>query len=234
MKQVISDCTSTRIGYRIDRNFINRFESILKDTSDKMSIEIKIKTQSSCYTFESSSEFFKDIVLIVDPIQEFTIYGYLPSNSIHSNSIVIHFDNNIFYSFKSSEVNYDFDDEKTYRYLKEKVTALLKNQRILYSYVMSFPYYPFALLFTCLIFPYLSFNKLIPQKHELFLTIFDYAFFIFAFFRRKLFPKYEFDFGSNVSQNTRTRNIRDFIVGGLILSIFINLLSSFIYDSFKF
>ena len=134
MKQVISDCTSTKIGYRIDQHFINQFEVILKDISDQSSIEIKIKAGSGFYTFESTNEFFREIDIIVDPIQEFTLCGHLPSNSICSNKVILHFDNTTPYSFKSTEINYDFDDEKIYRCLKEKITALLKNQRIPYSY----------------------------------------------------------------------------------------------------
>ena len=233
MKQVISDCTSTKIGYRIDQHFINQFDVILKDISDQSSIEIKIKAGSGFYTFESTNEFFREIDIIVDPIQEFTLCGHLPSNSICSNKVILHFDNTTPYSFKSTEINYDFDDEKTYRCLKEKITALLKNQRIPYSYVMSFPYYPFAFLFACFIYPYVSFKKLIPPKHEIPLTIFDYTFFIFALYRRKLFPKYEFDFGSNVSQNSRSKSIRNFIIGGVIFTIAVNLFSNFVYDLFK-
>lgn len=97
---------------------------------------------------------------------------------------------------------------------------------------MAFPYYPFAVLFTCVIFPYLSFKKLIPSKYEAPLTVFDFVFFIFALFRRSLFPKYEFDFGVNISQNSRAKSIRNFILGGIVFTIVINLVSNFLYDLF--
>lgn len=232
MKQTISDTESTRLGYKINYHFIEQFEFILKQSSPQATIEIKVKAGSGCYVFENPAEFRKEIDHIVDAIQEFTLSGHLPSTSIYSNVVTISFDNTDPYSFRSSKISYEFDDEKTYRYLKDKLTSLLKEHCIFYTSIMAFPYYPFAVLFTCVIFPYLSFKKLIPSKYETPLTVFDTVFFIFALFRRRIFPKYEFDFGVNISQNSRAKSNRNFILGGIVFTIVINLVSNFLYDLF--
>ena len=95
MKQIISDSIPTRFGYKVDKPFIDQVISIIQTASKQATFEIKVHAGSETYTFDSPAEFYDSVVTIVYRISQFTLYAYLPSDSIHSNtiqfsSIVIH------------------------------------------------------------------------------------------------------------------------------------------------
>lgn len=54
MTQRISDCVSTRLGYKIDRAFIDQFVLIIKESSSQATFEIEIKAGAGKYTFGKS------------------------------------------------------------------------------------------------------------------------------------------------------------------------------------
>lgn len=175
MTQRISDCVSTRLGYKIDRAFIDQFVLIIKESSSQATFEIEIKAGAGKYTFDNPNEFYSSIDSIVEYIDDFTLCGYLPSDSIHSNKITLHLEKPDFYSFKSNEITYDFDDEKIYRLLKTKISALLKNQIVGHTYITALPYFPFAFSFN-LFMLFSSLSGLITSPYVDPLLCFDILF----------------------------------------------------------
>lgn len=231
MKQIISDSIPTRLGYKVDKAFIDQVVSIIQTASKQATFEIKIHAGSETYTFDSPAEFYDNVVTIVYRISQFTLYAYLPSDSIHSNTITIQFDSDSFYSFRTNSITYNFsNDEKSYRYLKEKLTPLLKAQQLPHTYFVGFPYFPVITLVDGFVFSALI-EHVFPFKHTflLFLAIIN----LFVAFRSYLFPKNEIAFGENVKQDQRLKKIRNFLLVGIILTIILNLSSNYIYDFIK-
>lgn len=231
MKQIISDSIPTRFGYKVDKPFIDQVISIIQTASKQATFEIKIHAGSETYTFDSAAEFYDSVVTIVYRISQFTLYAYLPSDSIHSNTITIQFDSDSFYSFRTNSIAYDFsNDERNYHYLKEKLTPLLKAQQLPYTYFVGLPFLPVitlvdGFLFSALIEHILPFNYTVL----FFLVIMN----LFVAFRSYLFPKNEIAFGENVKQDHRLKKIRNFLLVGIILTIILNLSSNYIYDFIK-
>lgn len=231
MTQRISDCVSTRLGYKIDRAFIDQFVLIIKESSSQATFEIEIKAGAGKYTFDNPNEFYSSIDSIVEYIDDFTLCGYLPSDSIHSNKITLHLEKPDFYSFKSNEITYDFDDEKIYRLLKTKISALLKNQIVGHTYITALPYLPFAFSFNLfMLFSSLSNSIAFPYLIPLF--CFDMLFLAFSLSREKVFPKNEIEFGINTKKDSRIKSVRTFILVGVLLSIILGIAGNIVYARF--
>lgn len=231
MKQIIFDSIPTRFGYKVDKPFIDQVISIIQTASKQATFEIKIHAGSETYTFDSPAEFYDNVVTIVYRISQFTLYAYLPSDSIHSNTITIQFDSDSFYSFRTNSIAYDFsNDERNYHYLKEKLTPLLKAQQLPYTYFVGLPFLPVITLVDGFLFSALIEHAL-PSNYTVlfFLAIMN----LFVAFRSYLFPKNEIAFGENVKQDHRLKKIRNFLLVGIILTIILNLSSNYIYDFVK-
>lgn len=229
MTQTISDCVSTRLGYRIDRAFIEQFVSIVTDVSSQATFEIEIKAGAGRYQFDTPSEFYNAIDSIVEYIDDFTLCGFLPSSSICSNKVKLHLEKPDFYSYKSNEVIYDFDDEKVYRLLKTKISALLKNQIVGHTYITALPYFPFAFSFNLfMLFSSLSDSIAFPYLIPLF--CFDMLFLAFSLSREKIFPKNEIEFGTNIKKDSKIKSARNFILVSVLLSIILSVVGNIVYS----
>ena len=231
MTQRISDCVSTRLGYKIDRAFIDQFVLIIKESSSQATFEIEIKAGAGKYTFDNPNEFYSSIGSIVEYIDDFTLCGYLPSDSIHSNKITLHLEKPDFYSFKSNEIIYDFDDKKIYRLLKTKISALLKNQIVGHTYITALPYFPFAFSFNLFLLVS-SLSGLITSPCVVPLLCFDMLFFTFSLTREKVFPKNEIEFGINIKKDSKIKSARNFILVGVLLSIILGVAGNIVYARF--
>lgn len=231
MTQTISDCVPTRLGYRIDRAFIDQFVSIVTDVSSQATFEIEIKAGAGRYKFDTPSEFYNAIDSIVEYIDDFTLCGFLPSSSICSNKVKLHLEKPDFYSYKSNEVIYDFDDEKVYRLLKTKISALLKNQIVGHTYITALPYFPFAFSFN-LFMLFSSLSGLITSPYVVPLLCFDMLFFTFSLTREKIFPKNEIEFGINIKKDSKIKSARNFILVGVLLSIILGVAGNIVYARF--
>lgn len=232
MTQTISDCVPTRLGYRIDRAFIDQFVSIVTNVSSQATFEIEIKAGAGRYKFDTPSEFYNAIDSIVEYIDDFTLCGFLPSNSVYSNKVKLHLEKPDFYSYKGNEITYDFDDEKVYRLLKTKISALLQNQIVGHIYITALPYFPFALSFNFfLLFSSLSSNSII-SPYLIPLLCFDMVFLAFSLSRDKVFPKNEIEFGVNVKKDSRIKSARTFILVGVLLSIILGVAGNIVYARF--
>ena len=229
MTRTISDCVSTQLGYKIDKAFIAQFVSIIKDVSPQATFEVKIKAGAGKYTFDNPDEFYNAIDNIVEYIDDFSICGYLPSNSISYNKVVLHLEKPDFYSFKSNEITYEFDDESVYRLLKAKISALLKNQIIGYTYITTLPYFPFAFSFSLFVM-FSSLTGSMSSSYSIAIQIFNIAFLLFSLTREKIFPKNEIEFGTNIKRDSKIKSARNFILLGILLSIILGVAGNIVYD----
>ena len=223
MTQTISDCVSTRLGYRIDRAFIDQFVSIVTNVSSQATFEIEIKAGAGRYKFDTPSEFYNTIDSIVEYIDDFTLCGFLPSNSVYSNKVKLHLEKPDFYSYKSNEVIYDFDDEKVYRLLKTKISG--------HTYITALPYFPFAFSFNLFIL-FSSLSNAIAFPYLIPLFCFDMLFLAFSLSREKVFPKNEIEFGINIKKDSKIKSARNFILVGVLLSIILGVAGNIVYARF--
>lgn len=237
MKEYAYVITEFKEAHIVDDELLQCLQKAFYDEGNVSSIDIIVNCNDGMqYDFTEVLEFIQFVEERQLSIDELEMgYSYRLEDSYDRNSTNITFYNADRSFFESAcDIKYQYNNEQSFFYMKNKVETLIKNKKPSYSIMTRLP-----LIWVIVFIGYLALclytwvNEIVfPQFVQDLITLSSCLLLIGAqlpFVRKVkqyLFPKSDYRFGLLKTSSIKKENIRSFIFKGIIVSVCVSILAN--------